>query len=214
MTAIRFVALVLAASCASLAGPRPEAAAQTGVAIARVAALEGAAVVERFGSTQQLPLAVQAPLYRADTVYTRAGSRIRIAFDDETVITLSELGSLRITQIPEPRQAATSRLTVLAGTARFAVKPAPGRAPVEMWSHTAVAAVRGTEYIAEITPDVTALVVLSGVVAVSNYRPDIRGTVTLRAGEGTTVPLGQGPAAPTRWGEARRRAFEDRTRLP
>ena len=194
--------------------PLGQAAAQTGPAVARVASLEGDAVVERFGSTQQLPLALQAPLYRADTVHTRAGSKMRIAFEDETVITLSELGSLRITQIPEPGQTATARLTVLAGTARFAVKPAPGRAPVEMWSHTAVAAVRGTEYIAEITADATALVVLSGVVAVSNYRPDIRGTVTLRAGEGTTVHLGQTPLAPSRWGEARRRAFEERTRLP
>jgi len=197
-------------------GPGPGAWAQTGPAVARVATLQGTATVEHFGSPQQTALAVQSPLHRADTVHTRAGSKVRIAFDDETVITLGELASLRITQIaePAPGRAATSRLTVLAGTARFVVKPASGRAAVEMWTPTAIAAVRGTEYIAEVTAGATAVLVVEGAVAVSNLRPDVRGTVVLQAGQGTTVRADRAPQPPARWGDARRRAVEEATRLP
>ena len=191
------------------------ALAQTGPAVARVAALQGTAAVERFGSRQQSPLAVEAPIYRADTVHTAAGARVRIAFEDETAVTLGELATLRITQIADPAQGGgqSSRLTVLAGTARFRVRPAPGRALVETWTPTAVAAVRGTEYIVEVTGP-TAVLGLDGAVAVSNYRPDVRGTVVLRAGEGTSVAPDRPPQPPSRWGEARRRAVEDATRLP
>jgi len=209
-------AALLAALVFQLALAPSLARAQTGPPVARVAALEGTAAVERFGSRQQSPLAVEAPVYRADTIHTGAGSRLRIAFEDETAVTLGELASLRITQIAEPAQggAQNSRLTVLAGTVRFRVRPAPGRALVETWTPTAVAAVRGTEYIVEVAGPGTAVLVIDGAVAVSNYRPDVRGTVVLRAGEGTSVAPDRPPQPPSRWGAARRRAVEDATRLP
>jgi hypothetical protein len=214
----RTAALVIALTSALfllVAAPSP-ARAQAGPAVARVAAIEGTAGVERFGSRQQSPLAVEAPLYRADTIHTGAGSRLRIAFDDETAVTLGELASLRITQIADSAQsgAQSSRLTVLAGTARFRVRPAPGRSLVETWTPTAVAAVRGTEYIVEVTAPGTAVLVIDGVVAVSNYRPDVRGTVVLRSGEGTSVAPDRPPQPASRWGAARRQAVEDATRLP
>jgi len=207
--------LVAACACA-LALAAPPARAQTGPSVARVAALEGTAAVERFGSRQPSPLAVEGALHRADTVHTSAGSRMRIAFEDETAVTLGELASLRITQIADPAQPGSqnSRLTVLAGVARFRVRAAPSRAVVETWTPTAVAAVRGTEYIVEVTAAGTAVLVIDGAVAVSNYRPDVRGTVVLRAGEGTSVAPDRPPQPPARWGAARRRAVEEATRLP
>jgi len=208
-------AAVLAA-CATVVLVAPAARGQTGTAVARVAALEGTAAVEHFGARQQNPLAVQSALYRADTLHTGAGSRLRIVFEDETAVTLGELASLRLTQVPDPSSpgAESSRLTVLAGTVRFRVRPAPSRALVETWTPTAVAAVRGTEYIVEVTAAGTAVLVIDGAVAVSNYRPDVRGTVVLRAGEGTSVAPDRPPQPPSRWGEARRRAVEEATRLP
>jgi hypothetical protein len=213
-------AALLAAIASALAlpltvAPAP-ARAQTGPAVARVAALEGTAAVERFGSRQQSPLAVEAPIYRADTIHTGAGSRLRIAFEDETAVTLGELASLHVTQIADPARGGSqsSRLTMLAGTARFRVRRAPSRALVETWTPTAVAAMRGTEYIVEVTAPGTAVLVIDGVVAVSNSRPDVRGTVVLRAGEGTSVAPDRPPQPPSRWGAARRRAVEDATRLP
>ena len=193
------------------AGAQP--AAQTAAPVASIVALEGQAAVVHFGSSEQLPLALKSPLLRADTVHTRAASKVRIAFDDETVVTLGELASLRVTQIAEPNRGAT-RLTVLAGAARFVVKPAPGRPLVETWTPTAVAAVRGTEYIVEVTPDGTAILTVTGAVAVSNWRPDVRGTVVLRPGQGTTVRADRVPQPPTQWGEPRRRSIDERTRLP
>ena len=205
--AIGAVSLLLAPPAAG------QPAAQTAAPVAQVVSLEGQAAVVHFGASEQLPLAVKSPLLRADTVYTRAASKARIAFEDETVVTLGELASLRVTQIAEPGRGST-RLTVLAGAARLVVKPAPGKAIVETWTPTAIAAVRGTEYIVEVTPDATAVLVVEGTVAVSNWRPDVRGTVILRPGQGTTVRTDRAPQPPAQWGEPRRRSIDERTRLP
>lgn len=198
---------------ASQTGPP---ASQTGPAVARVAAIEGTASVERLASRERSALALESPLYRADTVHTAAGSKVRLVFDGDTAVTLGELASLRITQIAEAARGGTeaSRLTVLAGTVRFRVRPGPPPALMETWTPTAVAAVRGTEYIVEVTAQGTAILVIDGAVAVSSYRPDVRGTVVLQAGEGTSVAPDRPPGPATRWGDARRRAVEEATRLP
>src|SRR5262245_47561434 len=205
---LRLVAALGALSLFLAAPGGAQPAAQTAAPVAHVVALEGTAVVVHFGNAEQLPLAVKDPLLRADTVHTRAGSKARIAFEDETVITLGELASLRVTQIAEPGRGST-RLTVLAGAARFVIKPAPGRALVETWTPTAIAAVRGTQYIVEVTADATAVLVVDGSVAVSNWRPDVRGTVVLRPGQGTTVRADQAPQPPAQWGEPRRRSIDE-----
>ena len=210
------LALALAAAALPFAGTPRAACAQADPPVARVTAIQGTATAERFGSRQREPLALESPLYRADTVHTAAASKVRILFDGDTAVTLGEMASLRITQIADAARGGpeTSRLAVLAGTVRFRVRPGPGRAPIETWSPTAVAAVRGTEYIVEVTAAGTAVLVIDGAVAVSNYRPDVRGTVLLRAGEGTSVPPDRPPGPATRWGDARRRAVEEATRLP
>jgi len=209
-------AIALVAGALSLAGAARAADAQSDLPVARVAAIEGTATAERFGSRQREPLALESPLHRADTVHTAAASRVRLLFDGDTAVTLGELASLRITQIADAARggAETSRLAVLAGTVRFRVRPRPGRPLTETWTPTAVAAVRGTEYIVEVTAAGTAVLVIDGSVAVSNYRPDVRGTVLLRAGEGTSVPPDRPPGPAARWGDARRRAVEEATRLP
>ena len=51
----------------------------------------------------------------------------------------------------------------------------------------------------------TAALVIDGVIAVSSYRPDVRGTIVLRAGEGTAVAPDRPPSPPSRWGAAPRR---------
>jgi hypothetical protein len=213
---VRTCAIVAVACALMFAALCPAARAQTGQAVARVVALEGSATVERFGSRQRDALAIESPLYRADTVHTAASSRLRVVFDGDTAVTLGELASLRVTQIADAAHggAESSRLTVLTGAMRFRVRPGPGRPLTETWTPTAVAAVRGTEYIVEVTAPGTAVLVIDGVVAVSNYRPDVRGTVLLRAGEGTSVAPDRPPGPATRWGDARRRAVEEATRLP
>jgi len=191
------------------------AQATTGASVARVAALEGRASVVRFGSKVPAPLAVDARLFRADTVNTEADGKARIVFEDETAVTVAELTTLRITQFPELARARseTTRLTVLAGAVRVGVKPT-ARSPVELWTATAVAAVRGTEFLVDVTPDATGVAVLEGTVAVSNLRPDVRGSVLLGPGEGTDVRGDKPPTPSARWGPARLRALEQRTRLP
>jgi hypothetical protein len=192
------------------------AQATTGPSVARVAALAGRASVVHFGSKVPVPLAVDARLFRADTVNTEADGKARIVFEDETAVTVAELTTLRITQFPELARARseTTRLTVLAGAVRVGVKPATARSPVELWTATAVAAVRGTEFLVDVTADATGVAVLEGRVAVSNLRPDVRGSVLLGPGEGTDVRGDNPPTPSARWGPARLRALEQRTRLP
>jgi hypothetical protein len=68
---------------------------------------------------------------------------------------------------------------------------------------TAVAAIRGTDLIGEVTADATAIVVLEGSVALSNRRPLFRGLSTLTPGMGETVWEDEPPSTPTRWAESR-----------
>jgi hypothetical protein len=68
---------------------------------------------------------------------------------------------------------------------------------------TAAAAIRGTDLMGKDTADTTAIVVLEGEVAVSNFRPMIRGLSTLTSGMGTTVRADEAPSTPTGWSESR-----------
>jgi hypothetical protein len=74
---------------------------------------------------------------------------------------------------------------------------------VEVITPTAIAAIRGTDLMGEVTADSTAIVVLEGTVGVSNVRPMFRGLSTLTPGMGTTVKADEPPSTPTRWSESR-----------
>jgi len=158
----------------------------------------------------------QSPLYQEDTIETDVASKIKITFVDGTVLSLGEKGVLEITKFVYSPQRKTqiSRLTIAVGLFRAVVEKLLPVAKFEVATTTTVAAIRGTDWMGEVKPDSTAMVVLKGKVAIANFYSDTRGHVTLTEGMGTTVNANQPPTTPNKWGEARINALMKATALP
>jgi hypothetical protein len=191
-------------------------AAQAPASIGRVDALVGEGTVVRFGETGARALAVGAALYEGDRIRTDAGSRLRLAFADGTVVQLGESTDLALDWFLHAPDAGTQNvlLRVSSGIFRVILELVLPRAAFEVQTTTAVASVRGTDWISEVTPDATATVALEGQVAIRNIEPALAGEVVLGPGEGTTVTADAPPTAPTVWGDARRNQFIERTTVP
>jgi hypothetical protein len=161
-------------------------------------------------------LAVGAELYEGDRIRTGAGARLRLAFVDGTVVQLGESTDLVLDWFLHAPDANTQNvlLRVSSGIFRVILELVLPRAAFEVQTATAVASVRGTDWISEATAEATATVALEGQVAIRNIDPTIAGEAVLGPGEGTTVNAGAPPTTPTVWGDARRNQFIARTTVP
>lgn len=122
---------------------------------------------------------------------------------------MGELTTLRIV-----RATGAPRVSVASGLVRMLARHVPGRAHGEAVTPTAVAAVRGTEWLFDVTGPGTGAAVVSGEVSVSNVRREVRGSVVVKAGEGTDVAPGPPPTSPAAWAPARLDALDKATTLP
>jgi hypothetical protein len=193
-------------------GPAP---AQENRSIGRVDALLGDCTVVRFGESGARTLGVGAEVYEGDRVRTDAGARLKLLFVDGTVVQLGERTDLVLDWFlyAPGANSQSALLRVSAGIFRVILELMLPRAAFEVQTATAVASVRGTGWITEVTPQATAIVALDGRVAVRNIEP-VAGEVVLGPGEGTTVNAGAPPTPVSVWGDARRESFIERTRAP
>lgn len=144
----------------ALAVGRPEAAEplQAGV----VAALDGSATVVRVATGTPAPLRFRDPVFVHDRISTGDRSIARILLGGRGLVTVRERSEVVITSGP-----GTTTIDVARGRLALAVLKgslAPGEV-VQIRTPQAVAAVRGTVVVAEVT-DVTVFTVLRGLVAV------------------------------------------------
>jgi hypothetical protein len=190
--------------------------AQAPPSIGRVDALVGTCVVIRFGQSGAAALAVGTEVYEGDRIRTQAGARLKLEFVDGTVVQLGESTDLVLDWFLYAPDVNTQSalLRVSSGIFRVILDLVLPRAAFEVQTATAVATVRGTDWITEATPEATAIVALDGQVAVRNIQPPIAGEVVLGPGEGTTVTADAAPTAVTVWGDARRNQFIERTTVP
>src|SRR5262249_38737090 len=136
--------------------------------IGQVAALQGQATVQHTGSSQVMPLSVQSPVYRDDTIQTLKGSKIKLLLMDGTELMLGEGGSMtRLQLVWEPqRNMHQGVVSIARGIFRAVTRKVLPQTAFEVHTATAVAAVRGTQWLGEVTPEATAIVVLQGEVTV------------------------------------------------
>ena len=206
------LALVLLLSAPG-SGP---ATAQVAHSIGAVAELVGDCRVGRAGEAVAQPLEVGTELYEGDRLSTAADGRLKIEFVDGSVVQLgagTELALDWFLHAPE-EQTQNVVLRVSAGILRVIVRLVLPRSAYGVQSPTAVASVRGTDWILEATPGATAIVALDGAVAVRNADDGVPGEVVLGPGEGVTVEARSPPPAPSVWGDARRESFIARTTVP
>ena len=184
--------------------------------IGEVTALEGQANVQRAGSAQAMPLRVQSPVYRGDTIKTLEASKIKLLLIDGTGLTLGERGTMTLSQLVYAPQRNTHQgvVSIVSGIFRAVTRKVLPQTTFEVRTATAVAAVRGTQWLGEVTPDTTAIVVLDGEVAVAHADASVRGEVVLTPGMGTDVQGKAPPTAPRQWAEKRVSTLLQATALP
>jgi hypothetical protein len=190
--------------------------AQQAQRIGRVTALAGTGTVLHQGRFAPEPLTLQKPVFPEDIIETARASKVRITLSDATVISLGEQSRLELRQFAYDarQQTRSSRLAMAWGVFRAILKEMTSPSSVEVITPTAVAAIRGTDLMGEVTSDSTAIVVLEGTVAVSHVRPTFPGVATLTPGLGTTVRGDAPPSTPTQWSESRVEGLRRATALP
>jgi FecR protein len=189
--------------------------AQQTKSIGQVTAVEGKVTVLRQEKFAPEPLTLQQPVFQEDIIETHRASKVRVTLIDATVISLGEQSRLELRQFAyDARQRTRSgRLAIPWGFVRAIFKGMSSPSSVELITPTAVAAIRGTDLLGEVTTEATAIVVLEGTVAISNIRPKFRGLSTLTPGMGVTVRDDDPRSAPTRWSESRIEALRRATSL-
>jgi len=185
--------------------------------IGQVAALQGQATVQHTGSSQVMPLSVQSPIYRDDTIQTLKGSKIKLLLIDGTELMLGEGGTMTLSQLVYEPQRNTHQgvVSIARGIFRAVTRKVLPQTAFEVHTATAVAAVRGTQWLGEVTPEATAIVVLQGEVTVVQADKRVRsGKVVLTPGLGTEVRGTSPPTAPRKWAQQRVSTLLRATALP
>jgi hypothetical protein len=168
--------------------------------------LKGTARIER--GTQVINAAVKTPLLKGDLLRTDKQSYIKILFNDDTIITVSEKSKFSVDKYlyDSQRKQSQSLYRLIVGRLRVIV----GRATLKVTTDTAIAGARGTVF--DITYDpatgTTSLSVFEGTVELKNAKPGVKGMQLVPAGYGSSVsgneppkppapiaPMGKGPDA-------------------
>jgi hypothetical protein len=183
--------------------------AQDGVA-GRISRISGGVVVVRDG--EGMVLGVDRDIEIADTIRTAAGGRVEITFTDSSVLTVGPASEVAISFFAPEASESTALLDLISGIVRVTVNKATSWGRFEVRTTTAVASVRGTEYLVEALPGKSAVFVAEGRVAVSSRAG--AGTIILRMGQGVDVPTEPVPLVAKTWGEKRRNEALARVTFP
>ncbi|MFO1038484.1 MAG: FecR family protein [Geminicoccaceae bacterium] len=202
---MRFTALLV---CIGLLGG--VAAARAADPVGSVTRQQGSVVVLR--GTAPEPLIVGSSVFAADNVRTGPASKVRIEGGDGLVIVIGPASEVMIARyVREPGHGLVeAALSLVRGIVRLVGEPTAGPRRIEVDTATALASVRSTDWLVDLTEKGTGVFVARGSVEV---RGRAGGAVVLAPGEGTDVAAGQQPTAPKRWGAARRDAALARTDL-
>jgi hypothetical protein len=171
--------------------------------VGAVAALEGQGDALHTGEATWVALAPGNPVFRGDRLRTQAASKLKVLFQDDSVLTLAPGTELTVDEQVVPEGAGSqSYFSLLVGTVRALVSERYGDpgAQFELETPTAVAGVRGTQFIAahDVDLDETRVVGLSQTTLVrSKDDPEGKYAVELQAGEETRVSGGKYPLTPT-----------------
>jgi len=173
--------------------------------VGTVASVEGAAEIGNGGAWTAA--ATGSPVHRGDQLRTGTPGRMRVVFQDDSVLVVSESSFVTVNeQVFNPSTGkAKSYLELLQGKVSAVVGDYYNRAgnSYEIKTVTAVAGVRGTEFSMAYNPqlDVTEVVGISGHIEVHSMVDPTGPGVLVTANEVTTIPHGSLPSAPRKLDE-------------
>ncbi|WP_374367690.1 FecR domain-containing protein [Dongia sp.] len=180
------------------------------LAIGRVSRSVGAVSVIRGGAVQAG--AIDAPVSESDQIRTGPDGRAEITFSDGSVLTVGPDSEVALSAFAPDPQASNAVIDLLSGIVRVTVNKATEWGRFDVRTSTAVASVRGTDYLVEETGAASAVFVAEGRVAVSSRAG--AGTVVIRAGQGVDVTGDLAPLVVKTWGANRREAALARVTFP
>jgi len=169
---------------------KPQAGTETA---GKVVAAIPSEVVERQGAAA-IPLHLMDPVYLQDLVRTEMNGRVRIELTGGSILTIGARSQMRIVKHDAATEQTAVELTAGRLRGQIVKLTKPG-ASFQMKTQTAVIGVVGTDIIIIATATSTTIICLEGAVTVSNVLSSIGGSVTLQAGQSTTVPV-NGPPTP------------------
>jgi hypothetical protein len=133
-------------------------------------------------------LNVNDPIFEGDTLRTRSNSLMRIKFFDGKIIVMTEKTKLQVDKYSKNKEITTSR----GGVRSIIDKALEKDETFKIKTTTAVAGVRGTDFVVLFLGDEMSIYVFSGLVNVKN---DL-GEIELEKGYHTIVRLNQPPLPP------------------
>jgi hypothetical protein len=170
--------------------------------IGQVMAIKGS--LFREAGDKREALAAGAPVFVTDTVVAEGGGKAKILLNDGSILSIGENARVTIAQYQGADNHLTTRLNAGAGPIRLFVNRLLPDRHFEVESETAIAAVRGTDWVIEVMPQQTSMVLLEGVVAVRGKGAAGGAEVLLqKRGDGTDVRRGEAPAVVHPWGAER-----------
>ncbi|MEW8509117.1 MAG: FecR domain-containing protein [Candidatus Thiodiazotropha sp.] len=166
---------------------------------ARIVGIQGQVQLTRADGTQLSSLVTGTRVHLGDSLKTGPKSSVAVLFADNTALTLHSHGEMRFDHLSAHGETGMvdSRLRLLKGRLQTRVRPSAGPGSrFEIYTPSAISAVRGTEYRAAVTRDGDAsnIEVLEGKVEVSAAQQQR----LVEAGFGTRIVKGEAPAAPVK----------------
>ena len=169
---------------------------------ATIAGLDGSVEIGRAGAW--MAATIGTVVRTGDELRTARPGRLRAVFQDDSVLTIADDSHVAIEEhVFDPAKGKfRSVLRLLKGKVRPLVSSYYERAKAvyEIDTPTAIARVRGTEFVITYDPvaDLSEVVGVTGRVSVNSTRDRVRHTVFVTARESTTVARGAYPTAPQR----------------
>ncbi|MEK7308176.1 MAG: FecR domain-containing protein [Nitrospirota bacterium] len=161
-----------------------------------IASLKGKVILQRDGAESGAK--INDKIYLHDTIETKADSRVKILFSDDSLLSLAENSKMTIKEYlyEKDNKKGASVINLLEGK----LKSITGKASFEIHTPTAVAASRGTYFFAwvfkEVDKIVSSFAVVQGIIEIRNSDPKISGMSFVKNGYMGTVRQGAGPGLP------------------
>lgn len=164
------------------------------------------------GEAEWIPAKLGLGIYALDMVKTEIKSKVRLTFQDGSLLNLSESTELEIKEhVYDPdAQKRQSLLSLAQGKMRVLCQKLTGAgSQMQVETPTAVIGIRGTEFLVwVVSNELTTVICLSDAVYVRNINDNVAGEVVLRPNEMTKVGIGKAPIAPTIVPEELRKQLE------
>ena len=171
-------------------------------AVGEVVRIQGHVAKTRGGG--ETVLATGAKVTVGDSIVAGEDGKVDLRFTDGSLLTVGPSSHVEVARFAPKAGGGGGEalLSLLSGIIKLIVNDGTRWGRFAVQTETAVASVRGTEWLVEAAKDASAVLVLTGSVEVASRNP---GPVfTLGPGQGTDIKAGAAPTPPKIWGAARR----------